>query len=297
MSQLAKKEHSNLPTQFTPEQSKHKQAQTDAVIAYAQKIKDWPLLESAIEIKIGEQEEFVRWWDEHVGRPGGAGGGVIADRGITLSADEAEAVTGFDTKRVHRIRKQLQDVEKYRAQLFGAAWKKAFPDVAEDNHRAQGTGENEWYTPAQYIEMARECMGGIDLDPASSEAAQRVVRADEYFTVSDNGLDQEWLGRVWLNPPYSQPAILHFIEKLTEEYSTGNTAEAVCLTHNYTDTAWFHLAASVCSAICFTRGRIGFLSPSGEKAAPTQGQAFFYFGPNTARFSEVFRPIGVILSR
>jgi phage N-6-adenine-methyltransferase len=146
---------------------------------------------------------------------------------------------------------------------------------ATQNHRAQGSGDNEWYTPAIYVDAARIVLGNIDLDPASSELANRVVRADTFFTIADNGLEQDWTGNVWLNPPYAQPLITHFMEKLATEISIGSVNQAIALTHNYTDTAWFHMAASSASAICFTRGRIGFLDPNGEKAAPTQGQAFF----------------------
>ena len=163
------------------------------------------------------------------------------------------------------------------------------------NHRAQGTGENEWYTPEHYIESARSVMGGIDLDPATSAIAQEVVKAAQIFTIDDDGLQQKWSGRVWLNPPYAQPAIHHFMEKITAEVVAGNVEQAIVLTHNYTDTRWFHIAVSKASAICFTRGRIGFLSPEGKKAAPTQGQAFFYFGDNTEAFADEFCQYGFVV--
>jgi hypothetical protein len=93
------------------------------------------------------------------------------------------------------------------------------------------TGEFEWYTPPEYIELARTVLGNIDLDPASNAQAQKTVRADRYFTAADDGLTQEWRGRVWLNPPYSQPLISHFIKKLVDEVGAGNVTEAVLLTH------------------------------------------------------------------
>ena len=158
----------------------------------------------------------------------------------------------------------------------------------------QGTGQNEWYTPEKYVEAARQVLNGIDLDPASSETANERIQAAKYYTEADNGLAQDWAGSVWMNPPYSQPLIYQFIEKLVDRYANGVVDAAIVLTHNYTDTKWFHLAQSEASAICFTKGRIGFLSPDGVKAAPTQGQAFFYMGKDVEAFAAAFSEFGFI---
>lgn len=166
---------------------------------------------------------------------------------------------------------------------------------AVHNHRAQGTGENEWYTPQEHIDAAYKVLGAIDLDPASSEIANQRVQAGRIFTITDDGLTKEWGGKVWMNPPYAQPHIANFIEKLASEYEAGRVTEAIALTHNYTDTQWFHRAALSCAAICFTRGRIGFLSPEGKRAAPTQGQAFFYYGSKAEQFIEAFCRIGFVV--
>lgn len=160
-----------------------------------------------------------------------------------------------------------------------------------------GTGDNEWYTPDRVLDTARLVLGEIDLDPASSDHAQKSVRAARYFTKDDDGLTKEWNGRIWLNPPYAQPFISQFVGKMVAERQAGRVTAALMLTHNYTDTSWFHQAAAVADAICFTRGRVSFVDPNGKYAAPTQGQAFFYFGNDLARFAAEFASAGLIVSR
>lgn len=282
----------NLPTVFVPQEARLQDAKADAVIQYAKRIADWPTLEQAVDQKIVDLQELVRWWRENV-REAHRPGTVTALS--QLSTADAEHLTGFTKKQVSRIAKALLDVEKFRARIMGPAYRAAMLwEKQQAHHRTQFTGEIEWYTPSIYIEATRACMGSIDVDPATSEKAQETVRATTAFTISDNGLTQEWPGRVWLNPPYMQPHIANFVEKLLAELTIGRTTQAIMLTHNYTDTAWFQSAAVMCQAICFTRGRVKFISSDGEIAAPTQGQAFFYFGDNVDRFREVFGEFGFI---
>jgi phage N-6-adenine-methyltransferase len=137
-------------------------------------------------------------------------------------------------------------------------------------------------------------LGEIDLDPATSDAAQALIRATKYYTKQSDGLRHEWHGRIWLNPPYAQPLISQFISKLAEERLRGHVTAAIVLTHNYTDTRWFHKLIASADAICFTRGRVRF--HDGDKiAAPTQGQLFTYLGDDVCGFAAAFEPVGSVM--
>lgn len=280
-------------TVFRPEEAKQEVAKAEAIIEYGKRVRDLSIVESGVEHLIEQAREFVGWWEVKVRNPGNQPNNSDLNY---LSVENAVNLTGISQVQVSRWRKRLQDEDQFREALIAPVRKKWMGEKGQtDQKGASGTGVNEWYTPPEHIETARRVLDHIDLDPASSEAANDRVRAEQYFTQADNGLDQEWSGKVWMNPPYAQPAIQQFVEKLVSEYQSGRVTEAIALTHNYTDTRWFQHAAMACRAICFTRGRIGFLSPSGERAAPTQGQAFFYFGDNPERFAEQFRGIGFVV--
>jgi ParB family chromosome partitioning protein len=164
-------------------------------------------------------------------------------------------------------------------------------------HRTRNTGDNEWYTPEDYIERARFVLNEIDLDPATSPEANRTVKASQIFTKEDDGLKHEWRGRVWLNPPYSQPIIQHFVEKLVTGFKQGEVSEAILLVNNSTETGWFQSAATIATAICFPSHRIKFVKPEGDAGSPLQGQAFLYFGERREDFQEAFADYGAIVCR
>lgn len=193
---------------------------------------------------------------------------------------------GTKPSRGGRPRKYASDAEKKRA------YRQRHRQATQ--HRAHYTGNEEWYTPAIYIEAARQVLGAIDLDPASSDVAQAVVQATRYYTKADNAFLQAWAGRVWLNPPYPQPLILYFITRLVAEYQAGHVTDAIVLTNNSTETAWFQRADAAATCLCFPYKRIRFLTPQGTPGGPKQAQVFSYFGTHPERFTEVFQSIGSI---
>lgn len=104
---------------------------------------------------------------------------------------------------------------------------------------------NEHYTPAYIIDAVRETLGNIDLDPASSHAANQVVRADAYFHASQDGLMQFWWdqvslrqkverpSRVFVNPPGGKvnntSSQKLWWRKLVGEFTAGRVESAIFL--------------------------------------------------------------------
>ncbi|MBU2763714.1 DNA N-6-adenine-methyltransferase [Acidithiobacillus caldus] len=154
---------------------------------------------------------------------------------------------------------------------------------------------DEWYTPDYILDAARAVLGDIDLDPASCAAANEVVRARQFFDKTQDGLQQDWQGTVWLNPPYSYPAILDFCEALVQRCSEGSVREAIVLVNSGTETQWGQMLLSHGSAVCFPASRVKFRRPEGKSGLPSQGQMLVYFGPRADRFKTVFLSIGAVM--
>jgi len=152
---------------------------------------------------------------------------------------------------------------------------------------------NEWYTPANIIDLAHAVMEGIDLDPASCEQANNVVKATTYYSIEDNGLSCPWYGRVWLNPPYGD-AVGRFVDMLCAQFGQGSVSEAVLLVKAATDTDWFEPLFQY--PICFIHGRVRFYNQVGIGIA-TFPSVVVYLGHHRDRFMSIFAQIGTVVER
>jgi hypothetical protein len=138
-------------------------------------------------------------------------------------------------------------------------------------------------------------MGGIDLDPATSEMANETVQADRYYTEHDDGLQHPWNGRVWLNPPYGQGSG-QFTTKLVEEHAAGRTTAAILLLNAYGfDSQWFQPLWN--HPICFTNHRVQFTNPDRETGGPANANIFVYLGTERALFANTFSQYGAVVER
>ena len=207
---------------------------------------------------------------------------AILNREIEMTKKETEQLSKLEPE------KQKAIIEK--------AIEKSIPIREVDinkPHVSHNSGENEWYTPIEYINKAKEVMGSIDLDPASSIIANKTVNADKIYTIDDNGLEQKWNGNVWLNPPYSSDLIGKFANKLVDSFKNNDIEQAIVMVNNATETQWFTTMIDKASAIVFPKGRIKFVDMNGNVGnAPLQGQAFIYFGSNANKFLDTFMGYG-----
>lgn len=129
---------------------------------------------------------------------------------------------------------------------------------------------DEWYTPKWLI----EALGTFDLDPAAPRRGHWT--ATRCYTEEDDGLALPWYGRVFLNPPYSNPS--PWVEKLVEHRN------AIALYFARTDTKWMQRALDKADAVFLLKGRVRFVDMDGNQfqSAPAPSLLLAFGAPNVA---------------
>lgn len=113
---------------------------------------------------------------------------------------------------------------------------------------------NEWATPIKtFQELDAEFH--FNLDPCATHENHK---CDKYYTIEEDGLQQDWGGqRVFCNPPYGR-VIGDWVRKCYEESQKSDTV-VVMLIPARTDTAYFHdYIYHKAKEIRFVRGRLHF---------------------------------------
>lgn len=121
-----------------------------------------------------------------------------------------------------------------------------FDMTKKTNHLplVQDSGTQEYYTDALIIELAREVLGQIDLDPASNHIANITVQAATYFTREDDGLSREWHGKVWLNHPFSKgelPCARYLKDTKYHKKGDYNCKKRICNDPTYKNYRGYHI--------------------------------------------------------
>jgi hypothetical protein len=128
---------------------------------------------------------------------------------------------------------------------------------------------DRWLTPLNVV----QALGKFDLDPCG--APEHKLAANTYLLENENdGLSDEWFGRVWLNPPYGR-VMRKWVEKLVE-HGTGTALIPVAAGTKL----WQEVVFKEATAIHFYRHRIKFLRRDGlqDDMVSPQASALVAFG-------------------
>lgn len=128
------------------------------------------------------------------------------------------------------------------------------------SHQSARMKKSEWLTPPEII----HALGQFDLDPCSP-IDRPWDTAINHLTIEDDGLNSEWKGRVWCNPPYGLEASL-WLEKLSIHQN------GIALVFARTETQmFFKWVWSKAKGILFIEGRLYFYHSDGTRANSNSG--------------------------
>ena len=140
-----------------------------------------------------------------------------------------------------------------------------------------------WLTPQDLIER----LGPFDLDPCAAPSPRPWNVATRHIELPEDGLTSPWVGRVFLNPPYTQDMGV-WLEKMALH------GQGISLIFARTETATWHKQIwPKAHAVFFFEGRLYFYYPDGRRGASNAGAPSALISYSDAD-TEVIRASGLV---
>lgn len=137
----------------------------------------------------------------------------------------------------------------------------------------------EWLTPPDLVKK----LGDFDLDPCTP-VNPPFVHAKTNFNINDDGLQKQWFGRVYMNPPYGKG-----MEKWMEKLKIHGNGIALIFARTETKCFFNHIWNDA-HAVLFVKGRIKFYNTDGEqKGTPGAPSILIAYGKENADLLEQAR--------
>jgi len=128
------------------------------------------------------------------------------------------------------------------------------------SHQSTSMITDEWLTPPEILQQ----LGEFDLDPCSP-INRPWDTANHHFSILDDGLSKEWIGRVWCNPPYGKEA-----EQWLKRLASHGTGTALIFARTETK-MFFKEVWAKATAVLFVEGRLHFHFVTGDRAKGNAG--------------------------
>jgi hypothetical protein len=245
------------------------------------------------------QTQYWRLRTRHLTLPNGAKTQYVSSadlKAVRAAIREASALWAIARgRKITELKRDIKNTERRIAALIKRAQTRG---ILIRNVLGDPDSSVDYYTPPEYIDLVRQVLGTIDLDPASNDVAQSWIRAEVYYTKQDDGLTQPWYGNLYINPPYGSPEVRlmaqRFFEKAIACYKSG-TIKAAILLLNRTEAGWYKALQQKVTAVCEVTKRISFIDENGiPQQSPRYYSDFLYLGQEREKFREVFNRIGEV---
>ena len=132
---------------------------------------------------------------------------------------------------------------------------------AMGSHQSARAKSTTWLTPRNIL----DALGTFDLDPCAAPSPRPWPTAERHIELPEDGLTAEWVGSVWLNPPYGQET-WRWLDRLADH------GDGVALVFARTETQGFFAQVWEKATAClFLRGRLFFCREDGVPASANAG--------------------------
>lgn len=135
--------------------------------------------------------------------------------------------------------------------------------ISMGGHESATAQTTTWPTPPHIL----AALGPFDFDPCAAPAPRPWDTAHRMNAEADgDGLALGWVGRVWLNPPYTSASLGKWLGRLADH------GRGTALIFARTDTAAFQAQVfGRATAVLFLAGRLHFYTATGERGPGNAG--------------------------